>query len=955
VGILSQIKFDDFFRAATAHEPFDYQRRLAEDEVRNAGSQLISVPTGLGKTAAVVMAWLWNRVVRSDLSHRNNWPRRLVYCLPMRTLVNQTRANVSIWLGNLANAFPNQDFEWLKERSPVILMGGENNERNNAEWDNWPEKPCILIGTQDMLLSRALNRGYAASRYRWPVDFGLLNNDCLWIMDEVQLMGPGLWTSGQLDWMRLDRFGTALPSWTWWMSATNSDGFLNTPDRGVLQPNRFSFEPSEMPPLLLDARRPCIMWTPPAASSPKKVRTPKNSQPLTGSKNTFLSALASAVVDDHQPGSLSLIVCNTVQTAQSIHSELQARERRGASLILLTSRFRKRDRTIHENTLLEFEELRKADGFQGNAGLICVATQVLEAGMDVSACRLWTELAPWPSLVQRLGRLNRDGKSNDKARAKFFEVPVESKKNSSKMNVGPYSAEAMTTGRWLAARLVDLYSEQPQLSALAALALMQKDEKTSTRLTAALQPAQQPFPRAMDIHGLFSTEPDLFGGFTDISRFVRGEDPNADAIVFWRDFDDARSILGPNLTGPAFDITECCAVPVHRLHKFLEGKVRGFVWDDQDAVWRKQRTREIVPGMLVMLPGKAGGYDSSQGWTGLAQRYFEAVPPPGPFDEGLRTDSFVERGEWVTIADHLSDVRSEADRMGTALQLETPVHEAIVTAAQYHDIGKALPQWQHALPCPSPDTAGQWAKAPYLFAVSPDLGTGKITIDTTAVEALLSEAGVRFRRTKPRPDSRLTKCTLWHTSKKVRDTADRKWLSEIRHMPGVKSAWMVPFRPELRHEAASALALWHLYFRQNGDFPGLTIYLTAAHHGKVRTVLTARTREGNDVFGVSRKIALLPWKEGLPMDFSCASDGADGEFSPDGDFFLYRSPGWTALIADLLGGWEKRPEDPIPLALRDASEPEHLGPFMLAFFETLVRCADVRASQNPSQARDVEF
>ena len=63
MGIVSQIKFDDFFRAATAHGPFDYQRRLAEDEFRiTTGSQLISVPTGLGKTAAVVMAWLWNRV-----------------------------------------------------------------------------------------------------------------------------------------------------------------------------------------------------------------------------------------------------------------------------------------------------------------------------------------------------------------------------------------------------------------------------------------------------------------------------------------------------------------------------------------------------------------------------------------------------------------------------------------------------------------------------------------------------------------------------------------------------------------------------------------------------------------------------------------------------------------------------------------------------------------------------
>src|SRR5438093_13701498 len=27
------------------------------------------------------------------------------------------------------------------------------------------------------------------SRYRWPMHFGSLNNDCLWVMDETQLMG----------------------------------------------------------------------------------------------------------------------------------------------------------------------------------------------------------------------------------------------------------------------------------------------------------------------------------------------------------------------------------------------------------------------------------------------------------------------------------------------------------------------------------------------------------------------------------------------------------------------------------------------------------------------------------------------------------------------------------------------------------------------------------------------
>ena len=53
-------------------------------------SLLIDIPTGLGKTAAVVIAWLWNRVIMNPNNDQpstiNNWPRRLVYCLPTRTL-----------------------------------------------------------------------------------------------------------------------------------------------------------------------------------------------------------------------------------------------------------------------------------------------------------------------------------------------------------------------------------------------------------------------------------------------------------------------------------------------------------------------------------------------------------------------------------------------------------------------------------------------------------------------------------------------------------------------------------------------------------------------------------------------------------------------------------------------------------------------------------------------------
>ena len=55
--------YADFFHAATGNAPYDYQSRLAgADAGRPCESQLIAIPTGLGKTAVVVLAWLWNRM-----------------------------------------------------------------------------------------------------------------------------------------------------------------------------------------------------------------------------------------------------------------------------------------------------------------------------------------------------------------------------------------------------------------------------------------------------------------------------------------------------------------------------------------------------------------------------------------------------------------------------------------------------------------------------------------------------------------------------------------------------------------------------------------------------------------------------------------------------------------------------------------------------------------------------
>lgn len=113
--------FANFFTAATSpgRTPYDYQERLARSPCE---SRLIHIPTGLGKTAAVILAWLWNRVHRADPA----WPRRLVYCLPMRTLVEQT----------VNKGKPPKSFPYLGRRAEADAQAGA--EVNQAASEHYP-------------------------------------------------------------------------------------------------------------------------------------------------------------------------------------------------------------------------------------------------------------------------------------------------------------------------------------------------------------------------------------------------------------------------------------------------------------------------------------------------------------------------------------------------------------------------------------------------------------------------------------------------------------------------------------------------------------------------------------------------------------------------------------------------------------------------------------------------
>ena len=180
--------YDELVRLCTngSTEPYDYQRRIAAEGL----PELLNIPTGAGKTMAVVLGWLYRRRFHPDLAVRAATPHWLVICQPMRTLVEQVRKNAETWL-NAAGLADDVD--------PVnlfVFMGGEPTAEN--DWRLQVHQDAIIVGTQDMLLSRALNRGFGSSRFLWPVEFGVLNTGCHWVFDEVQLMGAGVPTGRQL-------------------------------------------------------------------------------------------------------------------------------------------------------------------------------------------------------------------------------------------------------------------------------------------------------------------------------------------------------------------------------------------------------------------------------------------------------------------------------------------------------------------------------------------------------------------------------------------------------------------------------------------------------------------------------------------------------------------------------------------------------------------------------------
>src|SRR5665213_716575 len=651
------MNFKEFFKNATDHEPYPFQERFAD---ATNTPHLVRAPTGAGKTATAVLGWLYRWTTRPT-----GTPRRLVYCLPMRVLVEQSEREAKKWIANLKI-----------DVDVHVLMGGVDTN----EWYLHPERPAILIGTQDMLLSRALNRGYAENRFHWPIDFGLLNNDCLWVFDEPQLMANGVSTSAQLAGFR-KQFGTLGSCASIWMSATLEPEWLDTIDfRGKfpgkaleLGKDRYGDDYDETKPLF------------------KRLSAAKTLKKLQASASKEMKEVVAEILgvgDEpglHQPGTQTLVVLNTVDRAKAVYDALKKSKKVAPNLLLVHSRFRPAEREKLNDALQE-----KGDSAKDR---IIIATQVVEAGVDISSHTLITELAPWASTVQRAGRCNRTG---DDGPGRVYWIDSDEKLPS------PYEK-------------TDLDFAREQLKKLEGKSASPRDLDIFKRNENIVLPFDHKHVlRRRDLLDLYDTAPDLSGNDIDIARFVRSDDPDTDVQVFWRDLPDNH----PLDDEPAPNRLELCNVPIGQVRIFLETlvkkKISGYLWDYLDDEWQKVDPKQLRPGLQILLPSRAGGY-SNLGWDARSEDAVAPLPRiRGVNEESAGSDPNSEIPARLTIAEHTQNVYGEMTAALKQLGEIAGEHsDDLLRAARWHDVGKAHEAFQTGMRRANPllDQGQLWAKS----------------------------------------------------------------------------------------------------------------------------------------------------------------------------------------------------------------------------------------------------
>jgi CRISPR-associated endonuclease/helicase Cas3 len=408
--------FPLLFEKLTGNAPFPWQQELFTRLYTGVPIPLCDVPTGLGKTSAMAIWLVALGVSLSENGSSARVPRRLVYIVDRRVVVDQATSEVESLREKLSpfdGSRPAQELRplllALQNASVVPDEAGfsistlRGQFADNHQWHFDVTRPAIVVGTVDMTGSRLLFSGYGGlGPYSRSLHAALLGQDSWIVLDEAHLSPSfnSLLTgfeqfAGRGSPVSLSRVTR--------MSATLPVG------NKIIKAGTPIFTGRDMADSRVQKRVNAskilrFIFDEPSSRAVKPAERAK----------ALGDRMAAEALKLGTDGAAVVVFADTVNLVNIISGVLKAglkpdhRDR----VLSLTGEMRgfERDRITAHPVIMAFDP--KRDRTTAPQPAFIVATACVEVGMDFDADHAVCDLVALERMIQRLGRVNRRGEGS---------------------------------------------------------------------------------------------------------------------------------------------------------------------------------------------------------------------------------------------------------------------------------------------------------------------------------------------------------------------------------------------------------------------------------------------------------------------------------------------------------------------------------------------------------------
>jgi CRISPR-associated endonuclease/helicase Cas3 len=401
--------FDKLFRTLTGHSPFPWQselygRFIAEHPINIP--RTADLPTGLGKTS-VIAVWLLALIKRPE-----KMPRRIIYVVNRRTVVDQTTAEVERLRENL----PELGSRWFDSLAISTLRG---QFADNQEWREDPSRPAVICGTVDMIGSRLLFEGYRIGFRSRPLHAGFLGQDALLIHDEAHLEPAfqGLVETIQEEQKRERKRNGELPWPSLRVMALSATARGSEEESNAEHSKSFGLTDEEKHP-------PDAIPDPPTKPIHHLWRRLKATKSLylhaIDDEKTLADKMAELALKHKDANAAVLVFLRTIDDVNKVRDKLIDKKNGVPSghvqQLTGTMRGYERDQLVNSNPVFArfMPPGDRSKGLMPAGGAVyLVCTSAGEVGVNLSADHMVCDLPTFDSMAQRLGRVNRFGDRDD--------------------------------------------------------------------------------------------------------------------------------------------------------------------------------------------------------------------------------------------------------------------------------------------------------------------------------------------------------------------------------------------------------------------------------------------------------------------------------------------------------------------------------------------------------------